>query len=292
MKNLTLLSFLVFTMGLSAQEFAPVGAIWHYDQATINPNMQSYHTIESISDTLIEGRMCQSLLVTSRHAGQQFSWLYTCASGDSVLMYVDSAFYLLYDFSAVAGDTLVIGHYRTDAGSPLLMVIDSTSTMVINGHTRRVQYVTSGDGLSIEFGGTVIEGVGNTMYLLPVFDMATEGPLRCYSDRIIGAYTHTDRPSLGWNFMDCEQVIVLGVDQPGNTTAISVYPNPTSAQLFIEGIETTSGFLLYDLLGKPVMRGTISSSSPINISNLPNGIYSLVIHHENTQPLTQRVVKF
>ncbi|MFW5879735.1 MAG: hypothetical protein ACOCUV_02815 [bacterium] len=36
------------------------------------------------------------------------------------------------------------------------MEIDSVGKLQVNGSTRKVQYVTNGDGISIEFGGQVI----------------------------------------------------------------------------------------------------------------------------------------
>jgi hypothetical protein len=37
-------------------EWAPLGSIWHYTQVTLNPDLISYTTIESVSDTVINGR--------------------------------------------------------------------------------------------------------------------------------------------------------------------------------------------------------------------------------------------
>ncbi len=276
---------------VSAQEFAPVGAIWHYDQATINPNLTSYHTIESMEDTIIQGVTCRKLMVTSRHAGVQASWLYMYSDNDVVYMYADDAFHLIYDFSASAGDTVIMGYYKCSNGLPLVMYIDSVSTIIINMAPRRVQYVTCGDGISIEFGGTVIEGVGNTYYLLPIFDMNVNGPLRCYSDLVIGSYIHFERPGLGWNFQDCDQEITLGVDVQESFAGVRVYPNPASTLLFVSGIDAAADYRLFDLMGRLAKSGSVAPGTPIDMSGMPDGIYSLVLLYGDTPPITVRVVK-
>ena len=42
------------------------------------------------------------------------------------------------------------------------MTIDSVKTILVSGQQRKVQFVTCGDGMIIEFGGQVIQGIGNT----------------------------------------------------------------------------------------------------------------------------------
>ena len=62
MKKILLIIVITFSIQANAQEFAPIGAIWHYSQKTLNPNLISYKTIESISDTIIIGVVCKKLI--------------------------------------------------------------------------------------------------------------------------------------------------------------------------------------------------------------------------------------
>ena len=60
----TIFLFILITVTIQnyAQEFAPVGAIWHFTQWTINPDLISFKTIESISDTTINGIQCRKMI--------------------------------------------------------------------------------------------------------------------------------------------------------------------------------------------------------------------------------------
>jgi hypothetical protein len=50
------------------------------------------------------------------------------AENDSVRFFADENFHLLYDFGAMAGDTVVLDYFATHDGTPLKMIIDSTGT--------------------------------------------------------------------------------------------------------------------------------------------------------------------
>jgi hypothetical protein len=62
---------------------------------------------------------------------------------------------------------------------------------------------------------------------------------------------------------------------PGNSTAISLYPNPALNELYIQGVRAGSGYLIYDMSGRVVSSGTISKSNKIEINNLADGAYIL-----------------
>jgi hypothetical protein len=291
MKNLIIIILTISTLQISAQEFAPIGSIWHYDQGTVNPQLITFHSIESISDTLINNISCRKLLKTSRYSGiPQTSNVFIYSSNDSVFLFANNEFNLLYDFSAVAGDTVSIGYFTNHDGSPLKMIIDSTSTITINGHLKNIQYVTCGDGISIEFGGTVISGIGNTEYMFPGSDGYVDGPLRCYNDGIIGLFINQDHPDNGWNFQDCEQTIT-GIEENNQSTMIDIYPNPSSSLLFISEIDMNTNYLLYDCQGRLIKKGNVLPSEPININNLPDGLYSILLINNKIKTITRRVVK-
>jgi len=133
----------------------------------------------------------------------------------------------------VKGDTVTLGYFTTYDGLPLKMVIDSTGTIDINGQTRIIQYVSCGDGMFIEFGGLVIEGIGNVNSMFPCFDLSMDGPLRCYDDEGLGLFINPYHSDNGWNFQDCEQVIT-GMSEPGLKTHMKIFPNPANEYVTIE----------------------------------------------------------
>ena len=272
MKNLLVIMLTALSFQAISQEFAPIGAKWHYDQGTFNPGLTTYQTLESISDTIINGIPCRKLMKISRMAGTEISYMYMYSVNDSVLFYAANGFHLLYDFGAVTGDTITVGYYTTYDGSPLKMIVDSTGTIIINGETRKLQYVSCGDGYVIEFGGIVIEGIGNEIYLFPRFDFYMDGPLRCYEDSVTGLFINPYHPLNGWNFEDCEQIIT-GITERGTISDIRIYPNPATQFLEIGNLDQPTEFTLLDIHGRKIKSAEIFPSTRINLDEVPGGLY-------------------
>lgn len=153
---LTGLSLLTF-----GQEFAPIGATWHYSLGSINPEYESFKTIKSNSDTTIYGIVCKKLVEEENGSTVYTHFVYM--KNDSVYFYADEAFHLLYDFNAVAGDTIILDYYAagTTDKEPLKLFVNSIETININSEVRIVQDVTGLNELAISFSGKVIEGIGN-----------------------------------------------------------------------------------------------------------------------------------
>jgi hypothetical protein len=189
--------------------FAPPGAQWHYSQATLNPAITTFKTFESIGDTLIKGVDCRVVVEVERMGEftSKTTRHFFTSRNDSVYFFRNNGFHLLYDFAALPGDTITLGYFLTHDQKPLTMIIDSLSTLQINGHQRTVQHITSGDGMSIEFGSQVIEGIGSTSFLFPTPDFSGDGPLRCYSDNMLGHFKNPFYSGTGWSGTDCQEII-------------------------------------------------------------------------------------
>ena len=69
--------------------------------------------------------------------------------------------------------------------------------------------------------------------------------------------------------LDCS---TAGVDDQ-NQLYISIYPNPTSDMVFIDGNHSQLKVVMYDILGKQVMNKSITNN--IDISQLEKGVYIL-----------------
>lgn len=74
--------------------------------------------------------------------------------------------------------------------------------------------------------------------------------------------------------------IGLGVDDLENENA-SVYPNPSSNEVYIIGMDEGAAYTIYSLTGEVVSVGTISQEGQIDIQHLSKGTYS--IHFEGTK---------
>jgi len=69
---------------------------------------------------------------------------------------------------------------------------------------------------------------------------------------------------------------------------LSVYPNPTSDIVYIDGNYTQLKVIVYDILGKQLMNKSITNS--IDISQLEKGVYILQLS-DGAKLTTQRIIK-
>jgi hypothetical protein len=272
-----------------SQEWSPIGAMWHYTERTVNPNIISYNTFESIADDTSNGIPCKKLIEIDRYWGDSLvKTHFMYSENDSVFFFKDDEFHLLYDFGAVAGDTIVLSYFWTANGDSLLMIVDSTSTIDINGETRTIQYVSCGDGIVVEFGEEMIEGIGSTYYMFPVYDGQPYSSLRCYEDSIVGLFLSPYHPNHWWNFEDCNQIIT-GIDEMAIDQGLKAYPNPfttsTSIEFALDGkskiqitIYNSIGEMVYMAEDRIMPQGTHQFSwSPYH---LPVGLYYAVLRSE------------
>jgi hypothetical protein len=292
MKKIILIIVLALPLGMLAQEFAPIGAIWHNSQTSfIIPELITYKTIESLSDSTINGKECKKLIEVERLYSDTVNTFihYMFSENDSVFFYKDNSFHLLYDFGAEAGDTIVLDYYLTSEGTPLLMIIDSTGIIDINGLQRKIQYVSCGDGIFIEFGGPIIEGIGSTYFLFPTYDGTVNGPLRCYQDEAIGLYINYFYSNFGWNYEDCNQIIT-DIVEPVSNNIIVTYPNPSLNRIYIKNANPSSEYRINDMNGNLIDQGQLDLSGEIRIQDLTKGTYILQLITDN-QVVVRKIIK-
>ena len=79
----------------------------------------------------------------------------------------------------------------------------------------------------------------------------------------------------------------LSIDEE-NRLNVSIYPNPTSDIVYIEGNYSQLKAVVYDILGKQVMNEPITNS--IDISQLEKGVYILQLS-DGAKLTTQRIIK-
>ena len=92
----------------------------------------------------------------------------------------------------------------------------------------------------------------------------------------------------GWLFTgDQLECATAGVDDL-NQLDISIYPNPTSDLVYIDGNYTNLNVVIYDILGKQLMKESITNS--IDISQLEKGVYILKLS-DGVKLTTKRIIK-
>ncbi|HLO90012.1 MAG TPA: choice-of-anchor L domain-containing protein [Lentimicrobium sp.] len=264
------------------EPFAEAGAEWYYT-LTENSELIGYKTISYLSDTLINDKICSKMIEQDYEqslSSQVFHYMYQ--RNDSVYFYKEGDFHLLYDFGAEAGDTITLGYYTTHTGEPLKMIIDSTATIDVSGMPTRVQYIRCNDGVVIDFGNQVIEGIGSTNFMFPTLDMSKDGPLRCYSDNNTATFHNPFYYGTVWS-EDCDQIIVSIFEH--ETVNFRIYPNPTRESIRINGLTASTMYKMFSTSGILIRQGLIAPSENISTKNLKPGIYFIEI--EGT---TQKIV--
>ena len=253
--------------------------------------------MESVRDTLVSGKTARVLQISSfgeDNMPEREEIMY--GDADRIYHYLPEAdsFYMLYDFSAVAGDTLFIrttpfqDYYgRFGLVSQFILLVDSTSSMIIDGDTLRVQYVHAlepEDPLSgLAWGGQRIltEKIGaGLMFGLPSVLPAAGcwGGLRCYSD---GTLSVDFLPSF---LPTCDFLTSLDSEWE-NPNLIHFWPNPADDKLTLEfeipDTWTSASLVLYNAQGQQLSKSAVLTGSPQHLKysteHLPAGLYFLTL---------------
>jgi hypothetical protein len=159
-------------------------------------------------------------------------------------------------------------------------VVDSLSTININGTILGVQHVSQTAMAYYDMSGIIIENIGWTGFMFPLstfLDPPYGGALRCFQNDSIGLY----KPSA----FDCDY-LETGIESINNTNNFSIYPNPANEILNIsvaKDVDLTNAVVsLVEVSGRQVLNQRIQSTeTAIHINHLPNGIYLLNIRLNN-----------
>lgn len=84
----------------------------------------------------------------------------------------------------------------------------------------------------------------------------------------------------------------VGLSEYTKDDQFLIYPNPASANVFIETLSTETGYMeLYDISGRLIMTQNLIDKTSIEIGELKNGLYFVVLFDENKNKLgTKKVV--
>lgn len=285
MKKKMLSLLLLLSTCAFAQNFAPIGSTWYFNRSTVNPDYKTYKKFESIKDTTINGQNCMKIVESIENTLYEIQYMFS--RNDSVFFWAENEFHLLYDFNAEKGETVILDYFKKSNGESLDMVIDSTIMTEINGISRKIQYITCGDGLSIEFPGPIIQGIGSAYYMFPTFDNAMNGSLRCYQDNSLGLYKNPYYAG-GWN-KECDY-ITTGTNEIKADKDFVIVPNPVNSTFKVSNLNSSSNFKIIDLNGKTLLEGNLKPNEEINLSSIDKGVYFIQFESEN-KLITKKILR-
>lgn len=208
MRKILTLLFLVPLL-ISAQSWAPIGATWTYKQIHCCSPDSTVAMIEVVGDTIIEGRMCKNLQMTS-------GWLFCYntprfhyESNDSLFYWneTDNNFALLFRWDAAPGDS-----WPTPvAGDTLLWSVADTGSVPVDGEMLRTWTVSVASSQGIMYCPIteVTEQLGPSgtpfTWVWPQCDGELYAGLRCYADSTI-SWINPQFPQCG---LDTQGPVVL-----------------------------------------------------------------------------------
>lgn len=307
-----LLMLLALVSTHAKAQFAPVGATWYYETHTMYSS--GYIKMEVEKDTVIHGFSCVKVtreahwhdLLFNELKESPMSDLFLAQANDSVLIYNNGVFDMLFDFGAEIGDTWTIlgreGVCEQDFGT--VNVVDK-GVEVINGTP--LKYVTIKDDTYSYWGyGNTLYGNPSTAikiierigplgsYLLPeqrcLFDETEGGPLRCYIDDELGEL----HLSSLYPERNCDYIshTYQSVDDNSFNVSLRVSPNPCSDRVqLLLGEATKHEIVLFDHIGNVVLRRfEEGKETALDLGGLPSGLYCITVSYE-TGTKTTKLVK-
>lgn len=279
MKTIVFTLILFVSTSCLAQNWGENNSVWHYNQTDMGPPFNDvFIKFSTIGDTVILGEPTKIILeeritLNDTIANEIFM------KSDSNRVYLfdisSNTFKIIYNFNALPDDTIEVFCPENLGDSTLTIVVDSVSTININGTILGVQYVHSlYFGEYYDMSGIIIENIGWTGFMFPMSTLADPpygGELRCFQNDSIGFY----KPSA----FDCDY-LETGIEPLNNTNNFSIYPNPTNEILNISIAKeldlSHAKISLVDISGRVILNQPIhSAETTININHLPNGVYVL-----------------
>ncbi|NCC74147.1 MAG: T9SS type A sorting domain-containing protein [Sphingobacteriia bacterium] len=267
---------------VSSHAFVHQGSEWYYNYN--NFWIEGYVKIGYIGDTIISGQTTHILkkdlfyydFIREEYEEIDLGAEYICSNDDSVFIYRHNRFYLLFDFSALPGDTWTVPEtFETDCDTTGVVVVVSAGYTLINGKTYRYIDLQGESNSDWAITGRVVERIGTIEnYLLPnpelcVIDLFEGGPLRCYADDEIGLI------STGIS-VECDylaDIVVLDKE-----FSAKLYPNPSTTELWLQLPENIlpeqAQIELFNPTGKLLYKVQPASRfHSIEIAHLPTGLY-------------------
>lgn len=299
----TILFFITFYWNkLNAQIVWPsMGARWYYSY--FYEFSTGYIEIVYSGDTIINNKTCA--ILEKIQYGYTYPGVYdTNLLGKEFINYEDGTayifkfgkFYTLYDFNAKIGDIWEITgypNYHLNCDTSGSIIIDSISSVIINGNELKVFYTSPLEDSHWRFTDRIIERIGCTGYLLPIshnciIDVEEGRDLRCYQDDEFGLYS-TGIVQL-CNYLT-NSIFFKYFDKK-----INIYPMPFNDYIQLEYTLSNNmdlmDYKILDISGRILKEGIINKNiNKLSLIDLPLGIYLFQLIYQNKPIISEIIIK-
>ncbi len=283
-----------------AQDFAPVGAEWHWDERFAFSGNIDFIKFHSEKDTLINDVLCKKII--KRHKifcndRPDVEYLFTRNDTVFFLDTIFNSFQILYDFNAQTNDSwIILLKDETNDIDSLTITVDSTDIQQFNDSILKVLYVTyykNDESMPQTYNSIIIESIGDIQYMfnwLPfsgiVCDANYSNGLRCYHDNNLGLYSTGIADSCEYSY------VWTSVEHKINEKIFSVHPNPTNGIITIElANKNNLKIVIKDNLGQIITHKVFANKTSIDLSEFQNGIYFITLFENNQKIGTKKIIK-
>ncbi len=306
--------FLLMTSlsSVNAQEFAPLGAVWHSELSS------GFYYIKVTGDTIINSTPCRRITQTPVRDFAKLNVtpqiypepdVYVYNTPDTVFVYntVFEKFTPMLIFNVNDGDTVTLPITQPQGPGLIFKYEDSTFSFRVDS-VRIKQYDTamlktvyttplSVSGKSIySWRRPYVQRLGSlNTGMLPDCMMCgavasdnyqAPGSIRCYADASMSVKLVSG---------DCAKGIVMSVAQLTEDN-ITVYPNPVSDKVFIKGLQHSDGNVdvaIADITGRVIIKKVIPATQPapfVDVALLPAGTYVLQLSTQEQIVKRQKLI--
>ncbi len=275
---------------LAQTDFAPIGATWHYqyeDQDSA-PWGYGYYKFESVGDSIVNGKTCRQINQTKVRSDSTATDLFTIFvynQNDSIYRYSELTddFYLLMDYTAEVGDTLVLTNMYSSNYYDSTFVVVEQSNEIIDGQTLKKWLLDFGTcGIYQEY----YEKIGSPFGFDPqqncIVTYFYDVNIRCYEDNEI-SLSFIDQP--------CDAIISSAKHL--SISALEIFPNPATEHVqLLWGDHSKYNIELINVKGQVIKRmNAVSSGEQLNLEALNSGFYYLKFIDKQGDYLVRKIVK-
>ncbi|MBK7383446.1 MAG: T9SS type A sorting domain-containing protein [Flavobacteriales bacterium] len=285
-----LLPFLItLPIALAGQTtFAPIGAKWTYKQGQAFSPDTNVAMIEVIGDTLVAGRSCRKLVLsTGWFTCHEFLPILTM-SGDSLLYWNDGTgeFHMLFNWAGDIGSSWSTPITQsTTFADTLDWTVTDTAHVVIDGYwlkSYEVQVMSRGWTLFSPSTGTIIERLGGLgapfTWVFGACDAETFIELRCYED-----------PEITWlNPLVPQCVLSTGIPETPLSVVLDVRPTFVEPNRSVRIAARDAQVAVLDLSGRVILERAVYGSMEIMFDT--RGMYFVRSTTADGQVAQQRIV--
>lgn len=235
-----------------------IGTTWTYTARNYPASFVGFQKYTIVDTLMWEGKLAYKI-----DPGLSRDFDYMVREGDKVYFWDEELldYQLQYHFG---NDSLYYIKYKSFGANPVdsaIVRIDSVIIQSINGVDHAVQYCRS----DIVTGGTmenffeIIDGVGPSygglrLHVRFVIDNFTneKQQIRCFEN---------DTTQYIFSDVVCDSTWFTVSVVEEDTNDLTIYPNPTSGQIYIDGLDHEVDYKLYDTSGKLIQIGITHRNS-------------------------------